>query len=303
MFNRFHRASMLVGCIVLGGCARPAVILPAPAELPSEIRGRRLWNTERAYVYARDRAAADETDAWIGELQAHLDRTYDRPALGKGFVIITDLGDEEGVVPTLEELGRLDQTLPSMNGPDAPPRMTVAERRRKLEEQGLAEPLALKIAVAPLDGAALALVAGAPPGSAAPPNGSAAASGPHVATATRLNAVMELRVPPDASWCICCPTRKLGVETTKSFAPIAVERKMGKAFAAMTAPLIPVAAQEAAKAFDLARDVLVFRLWAAKRSDWSDAKRLVEILRYQRERALRLSPLLPIALNKAREEG
>lgn len=273
--------------LMAAGCAQPAVIIETPADAPVELLGRKLWHTQRAYIYANRRDAADETDGWIQELAAHLGRTYDGPPLAKGLVVVSDVGDAAPVVPTLEVLDQLDRCLPPM---DEGPRATVAERRQRLSEQGLAEPLALMIAIAPLEATAIT----------AP----AAASGPSTAPASspRTNAP-QLRLPADIGWMICCPTRRLAVEVTRSFAPTAVERKLGKPFAVMAAPLIPVAALEAAKAFDLARDVLVFRLWAAGKADWDDGRRLEEARQYQGERALRLSPLLPIALRKAREEG
>lgn len=285
--NMTRRIGLLVLLHGAVGCTRPAVVVEPPSDAPTELCGRRLWHTQSAYIYASHRAAADETDEWIRELSAHLGRTYDGPPLAKGLVVVADAGDAAPVVSSLEALDRLEQRLPPM---DARPRVTVDERRQRLAEQGLAEPLAMMIAIAPLE----AIIVTAMPAGSAP--FAAATSQPRPDGAS-------IRLPADVGWMICCPTRRLAVDVTRSFAPTAVERKLGKPFAIMAAPLIPVAALEAAKAFDLARDVLVFRLWAEGKADWDDRRRLEEAQRYQGERALRLSPLLPIALQKAHEQG
>jgi hypothetical protein len=66
----------------------------------------------------------------------------------------------------------------------------------------------------------------------------------------------------------------------------------------MVAPLIPIAAAEAAKAMDLQREALVFSIWATQRMDWSAEERRAQVNDYLHQRALIVSPLLSMAMKQ-----
>jgi len=239
-------------------------LLELPRELPGELNGRRLWHTPRAYIYAADKAVAGETDRWIADLAGHLRRTY-QSDLGKGLVIVVDK-DEPAVVPSFDELVRLQRLAAEQSGESRDALPTVEKQRAKLAESGMSEELARRVNPVPLDDAALA---------------SAGLTGP---------------LPVDTSWRMCCASSRLAESATWEFAPAALERKKGKAFVVMTAWALPLAVPEAAKVFQLARDTLAFQMWATRRSDWTLERRQAEIDRYMRERALVLSPTLALAL-------
>ena len=103
-------------------------------------------------------------------------------------------------------------------------------------------------------------------------------------------------LPEEVAWRVCCPSQRLMEEAIWEFAPVALEKHLGKGFAVMTAWAWPVAFAEAAKALRLGRDVTVFQMWASRQSDWSTEKRLAEVARYTRERAFVISPMLSLAL-------
>ena len=90
---------------------------------------------------------------------------------------------------------------------------------------------------------------------------------------------------------------------TWEFAPKALERKKGRAFAIATAWAWPLAFPQAAKGFRLGRDVLVFELWCIRQTDWSADQRAEEIAKYTKERAFLISPTLSLALSIARKQA
>lgn len=250
-----------IACLLVVGCARPRFLEPPP-ELPAELQGRKLWNTPEAIIYAREKAAAEETVAWIRDVQGHIGRTY-RGTIGKGLVIVTDVDDKEPVITSLEALHRLE-TAPSPTASQP----TLVERRKRLDESGLTEAQACRVATVGLDDEAVRGFG------------------------------LGQTLPPEVQWRMCCPTDRLALKVTREFAPRAIEKKKGKAFATMAAPLMPVACVEAAKVFRLARDTQAFELWAARQSKW-EARRDAETRRYMRERALLISPMLSLALTIA----
>ena len=239
--------------------------------MPDELAGRRLWNTQRAYIYAADKSVAGETQRWVGELAGHLRRTYDRD-LGKGLVIVVDK-DERPFVKSIETLVRLQRQAAVEAGakPDQLP--TVERQREILTRSGMSEALVCRVTPAPLDDRALA------------------------------SAGLDDPLPDDIAWRICCPSQRLMEAAVWDFAPKALEKKKGRAFAVMTAWAWPLAFPEAAKAFRLARDGLVFELWAIGQAEWTAEQRAREIARYTRQRAFVISPTLSLALSLAKKDG
>lgn len=268
VINRVARYTCVLLLLLAGACG-PARLLPPPAELPETTNGRRLWYTPHAYIYTREKEVAGETDRWIQGLDGHLRRTHGG-ALGKGLVIVADIDDEQPIVATLDELDRLLWLLPASAAPARRP--SLDERRRELEASGMSEEMACRTAVASLDDAAC--------GAAGLPQ----------------------QLPVDVVWRMCCPSSRLALKITRAFAPRAVEHKKGRAFALLAAPAMPVATLEAAKVFELTRDVTAFALWADRATDWDAARRERETRRYMHERALTLSPLLSLSLTIAERQ-
>ena len=250
------------------GCASRPRLVDAPPAAPAQLAGRRLWPTSAALIYARDESLAAETQQWIESLAAHLARTY-HASLGKGLVVVTDLHDAP-VVESFDELVRLESLAPAARS--ASPTSPEA-RRRRLSDAGMTEEMARQVATVPLDDAVLKRHVG------------------------------DVRAFNDVQWRICCPSQRLALRVTQQFAPKAIEKQKGRAFAMLTASVIPIASLEAAKVFALARDALAFDLWAARRADWDDARRKRESAQYLKERAFLISPMLAMALAIAKKGG
>ncbi len=258
---------LMVG--LAGGCG-PGKLLPNPDTLPERLGPRVLWHTRAAYIFAADQTVAGETEAWVGELAAHIRRTYGED-LGKGLVIVVDKG-ESACVPSIEELVRLQRLMAAASGVPAADQPTVEGQRLKLAESGMSEQTLCLLTSAVLDETAL----------------------------THLG--LHGSLPPDATWRMCCPSQRLMDAAVWDFAPTALEKKKGRAFAVVTAWAWPLAFPEAAKVFRLARDTLAFELWAQRQADWPTERRSTEIARYLKERAFVISPTLALALSMAKEE-
>lgn len=260
----FIALNVFVIAATTAGCGPARLLTTAAPELPAAAAGRNLWNTPSAYVYARDESVAGEADAWVRSLRAHLARTY-HGDLGKGFVVVTDENDEP-VAKSTEELDRLERLAPSNPAASQP---TPGERRKQREESGMTELMTRQIAIVPLDALALRQIG---------------ISGP---------------LPADVAWQLTCPSARLARKVTMEFAPAAVEKKKGKAFAILAAPVMPIAVVEAAKLFELVRDTLAFSMWADRQGDWDAAKRSAQTAKYMKERAFVISPMLSLALSIA----
>ncbi|MHC4441753.1 MAG: hypothetical protein ACYTF1_10720 [Planctomycetota bacterium] len=74
------------------GCA-PAELLEAPVQWPAEWRGRRLYHTPHAYIYAASDAAAGEADRLMISVAGDFKEASGRDT-SKGLLIVTDVKDE-----------------------------------------------------------------------------------------------------------------------------------------------------------------------------------------------------------------
>lgn len=247
--------------LVLGGCG-PATLLAPPPELPAELAGRRLWHTPAAYIYAKDKAAAGETDRWVIELGKHIRQRWGAE-LGKGLIVVVDAGEQ----PCVRALDRMVALQDSVLPPTEP--RSVEDVRSRLAESGLTEEMVLQVSPIPLDAEALVSLGLSP------------------------------ALPGSADWSMATPSQRLMERTTLAFAPKAVEKKAGPVFAIMAAPLMPAASITAAKAFRLARDGLAFDMWTARAGRWSLEQRRELSRRYARHRARQIDPLLSLALAMA----
>ncbi|MBN2559554.1 MAG: hypothetical protein JXQ75_01300 [Phycisphaerae bacterium] len=263
---------LVLTCTVVAfaaGCG-PSKLLSVPADMPDRFGDRVLWHTPRAYIFAADKAVAGEADRWIGDLAAHVRRAY-HADLGKGLVIVVDKG-ESPCVASYDDILRLQRATATAGGANPEDLPAAAEQRRKLAESGMSEELACCVTPVALDDSALAEIG------------------------------LGDKLPDDVAWRICCPSHRMMEAGVWEFAPTAVEKKKGKAFAVMTVWAWPLAFPEAAKVFRLARDTLVFELWCIRQPDWPAEKRAAEVASYTKERAFVISPTLSLALSIAKSQ-
>lgn len=264
---RLGAPALILAIAAVGGCG-PGALLDRPANMPAEVDGRRLWHTDRAYIYAAREATAGETNRWIGELIGHLNRTYKRP-LGKGLVIVVD-ENEAPFIDSIDELVRLQVRTAVAAGVEQHERPNEEAQRQKYKDAEMSDDLVCRITPFELDTKAL----------------------------TSRGFPEEL--PKDVEWCVSCPSESLMKSAMWVFGPRAIEKKQGKTFAVATAWAWPLAFAEAAKAFELGRDVLTFELWSIRQADWQPDHRRREIENYAEQRAIVLSPTLALAMKIAK---
>jgi hypothetical protein len=269
IFHSCMRAPFVAFLLIVPGCG-PSRLLERPAALPEAMGERRLWHTPVAYVYAREKSVAGETERWIDDLDAHVRRTYDA-RLGKGLVIVVDKG-EPPVVDSVEEGLRLQNQAAVAFGASMSKAVDPVAQKTALAELGFSEELYCKSAIVVLDEQALRRIG--------------------------LDAL-----PSDVEWTLCCPSEDMMRAAVWEFAPAVLEKRLGKGAALATAWAWPLAFSESAKAFRLNRDVLAFQVWAARRSDWTPAKCHEEIASYTHQRALILSPMLAMAMEMRDSEA
>lgn len=77
--------------ITVSGCA-PAVLKERPAAWPESWKGRRLFHTPRAYIYASSPEQAGQMDRIANEVTRDFERETHRTA-SKGLLLVTDLKD------------------------------------------------------------------------------------------------------------------------------------------------------------------------------------------------------------------
>lgn len=250
------------------GCG-PGKLLDRPADMPAELGGRKLWHTERAFIYATNEATAGETNRWIGEIARHIDRTYGAK-MGKGLVIVID-DNEPPFIDSLDELIRLQTRTAQAAGVERHEMPNEEAQRQKLQDAEMSEELVCRVTPFELDATVMT------------------ASG------------LPSKLPDDIAWCISCPSHALMEASMWEFGPKAIEKKQGKTFAVATMWAWPLAFAEASKGFRLGRDVLVFELWTIRQETWDSEKRSKEIDKYTEQRAVVLSPTLALAMKMARE--
>ncbi len=262
-------AASIAFATAAAGCG-PSRLLDRPVELPPAIQSRPLWHTPAAYIFARDKTLAGETERWIEEIDAHLRRTYDA-TLGKGLVIVVDEG-EPAVLTSVEEVLRLQRANSRVTGVAPDGDADAAAQQEALAKIGFSQELYCRMSIVTLDDEAL-----------------------------RRMGVEAL--PPDVEWTMHCPSHAMMRAAVWEFAPAVLEKELGKAGAIATAWAWPLAFGESAKAFRLSRDVLAFQLWAGRQEDWSPEKRREQVAGYMRQRAVIHSPLLGLALEGKGPKG
>lgn len=85
---------ILLSAVVLcaSGCA-PRILQPLPAAWPQTWRGRQLFHTPRAYIYAGTPVLAGAADRMTEDVACDFEKTARRPA-SKLFIVVTDTRDE-----------------------------------------------------------------------------------------------------------------------------------------------------------------------------------------------------------------
>jgi hypothetical protein len=90
IFGRNFAWAVVALALLAAGCG-PMNVLPGAPGWPSEMNGRRLYNTPRAYVYASNDAAAGEADRLVESVAMAI--AARGGIASKGVVIVTDLRD------------------------------------------------------------------------------------------------------------------------------------------------------------------------------------------------------------------
>jgi hypothetical protein len=76
--------------IALAGCAAPPKVTVSPQDT---LAGRRLFDTEQAFLYASAEQAAGEVASELATVTRDYQKATGHPACGKGLIIVTDLHD------------------------------------------------------------------------------------------------------------------------------------------------------------------------------------------------------------------
>ncbi len=86
------RLTLLAAALCVFGCA-PRVLQQPPAAWPETWRGRHLFHTPRAYIYAGSPALAGQADRIAEEVARDFEKATARPA-SKGLLVVSDIKDE-----------------------------------------------------------------------------------------------------------------------------------------------------------------------------------------------------------------
>jgi hypothetical protein len=79
-------------CLLVAGCA-PRILKERPADWPETWRGRHLYNTPRAFIYATSAELAGEADRVAVETAGDFEKATRRPA-SKGLLVVSGPRDE-----------------------------------------------------------------------------------------------------------------------------------------------------------------------------------------------------------------
>ena len=79
-------------CLLLTGCG-PSRTLKNPAKFPEDYRGRRLYNTPTAFIYASSSSAAGEAERLAAKVAEQYQKCTDTTP-GKALLIVTDNQDQ-----------------------------------------------------------------------------------------------------------------------------------------------------------------------------------------------------------------
>ena len=263
------RSSCAICLLALASGCGPKTLLPVPATLPERLGVRRMWHTPRAYIYARDKAIAGETDRWIAEIADYVERVHQQK-LGKGLVVVHDKG-EQPCLSSFDDVVRLfldaekfdgvsDESAP---GPPKPPREKL---REVMNESGMTEHMLRTVMPLPLDDAALQAIG--------------------------LDAEL---IPDDIAWRLTAASHRSLEAAVWEFGPKASERAEGKAAAVLMAWAYPIVFPLVAKGLRLPRDTLVFAMWSAKQASWTPDRRKNATERFTVERARAIGPIFASA--------
>lgn len=224
----------------------PDRVSAADVGLPESWNGRQLFDTDRAWVFARDKKQAKEADRYIREIQRYVEK-YHHVALGKGLVIVMESQDPP-MIASFEE-GQALEADPDVQRTPPRVRKSPAELRTELAKTGVSERTMLRGTSAPL-----------------PPRKRAEIG------------LASARVP----WALAAPSNALCVESGQSMMMEGLRHKDPNLDERRAKTAMGLVKGLAAKPFEMMRPQLLFMLWAQRQGDWSDEQRRSAIREFVR---------------------
>lgn len=236
----------ILGAIAGCGPSKPSVLLETPANVPTELNGRKLYHTPQAYIYARSDKAAGEADRWVLDVKNYIKRNHKRE-LEKGVVIVMDPADPP-FAQTLVDAYIIERD-PSIVVTQPRRPKSVADLRKQMAAEGIPERASVK------------------------------------ATTLALSRVrledLRLNVPV-APWATAAPSHELAVECGIEVGAGGLRKKRPDWSEEQARKAASMFKDSFAKAFEITRGNPVFIAWAQRQSDWSDDQRRDAILKYLR---------------------
>jgi len=230
--------------LILLACAcAPAVLEDLPAAWPRSWKGRELFHTPRAYIYARSAELAGEADRLAIEVARDFERAAHRGA-PKGLLIVSDPGDE----PVCADLKILMMAMARRECMEQSGRApTDAELEEKCQAMSEMEKTAGVEFQDMLGMAAIPL----------PKSG-----------------ILELGLPPEvgdqAGWAVLLPSDTLiGEKVGKMISAMMDRAEIGPVARLMVAPILLAMRPKMAQMIALQRKMVLFEQMAARQPDWS----------------------------------
>jgi len=255
IMGRRSRSTILVcawavAALLLGvGCA-PTTMLAEPKDWPAQIDERQVYHTPHAIIYASSAAAAGEADRLIAAVAREFAAQTDGK-VGKGLVIVTDLGDETPAVD-FDRLVVIVEHVRSGKASEQPDAVTVQQELHQVEQQmesfGLTMTTILGLTPMPLERVAI----------------------------TELFEIPE-DVVDDVAWGGAIGTRAMVNDGTGKMMRAALKSKeIDMAARVILTPLLPVIQGVMADKMAKVREQMVFEQLADSQSGWTnDRKRQV----------------------------
>jgi len=239
--------------LAAGGCA-PGKVLDRPAGWPETWKGRELYNTPRAYIYAGSDAAAGEADRIAAAAARDFERDGGRNA-PKILLIVMD-AREEFVTTDLKGFCRAVLRVDHISGEKAPtPEETDEDWARLAREMAeLDMPLVSLLAMKPtvLNRAELAELLGLGP-----------------------------KVTDAVAWGLVVPTRALcGLVAGKMLAGMLKRAEVGPVRRAALAPFLAMAQCAAARMAPVMGRIVLFGQFVHAQPDWSAEQKKAKVERY-----------------------
>ena len=228
--------------VTAGGCA-PSEVLDNPPAWPAEWRGRKLYNTPKAYIYASNEAAAGEADRAIISVAQEF-QAQTSTAATKGLIIVSDIRDKMAFADAkwlvMNMANRHAQAESQPAGSPEEIEKAWAEMEANAKEMGVdlkvmifAQPL--EISTSDLSGP-LGLPAG---------------------------------VQSSVAWAAAIPTSRLVEQFISSMMDAAMKKQdLGLGEKIVMASMVALMKPNMVKAFAASRDVVLFGLFVGSQREW-----------------------------------